>query len=82
MRSTLRLADLETAEPADTKLMNAQVPDSVDEAIERVAADLGCSKTAVVVALLNEGLAVFSERRGEFPAPKTRRPRRGRPRAQ
>ena len=36
--------------------MNVRVPAPVSDAIERVANELGASKTEVVIALLNEGL--------------------------
>ncbi len=41
--------------------MNVKVPDTVLERIDAVAASLGCAKTAVVIALLNEGLDAFAE---------------------
>jgi len=56
MRSDLRLNDLRRREKGTSKLMNVKIPTSVSEAIQRVARDLGASKTEVVVALLNEGL--------------------------
>jgi hypothetical protein len=46
--------------------MNVHVPAHTLTAIHAIAAERGCSKTEVVVALLNEGLAAFEERRGEF----------------
>lgn len=79
MRADLRLSDLERKK-VPSKLMNVKVPDNVSEGIDRVAEELGCSKTAVVIALLNEGLDVAT---AELPArsghrgPRT--PRRGRP---
>lgn len=80
MNANLRLSDLEGGTSAPSKLMNVKIPASVAEAIDQVAAELGCSKTAVVIALMNEGLDEFGERRGEFPAePSARRVRRGRP---
>lgn len=79
MRADLRLSDLERKK-VPSKLMNVKVPDNVSEGIDRVAEELGCSKTAVVIALLNEGLDVAvaslpprSSRTGQ------RAPRRGRP---
>ena len=54
MRADLRLSDLERKK-VPSKLMNVKVPDNVSEGIDRVAEELGCSKTAVVIALLNEG---------------------------
>ncbi|MGH7789350.1 MAG: hypothetical protein ACRERC_20940 [Candidatus Binatia bacterium] len=80
MRADLRLADLERRK-VPSKLMNVKVPDNVSEGIDRVAEELGCSKTAVVIALLNEGLdaatIVVPPRTGQKPA--NRPPRRGRP---
>jgi hypothetical protein len=38
--------------------MNVKIPAYVSDAIQRVAKDLGASKTEVVIALLNEGLEV------------------------
>lgn len=60
--------------------MNVKVPDNVSDGIDRVAEELGCSKTAVVIALLNEGLDAA---RNQLPARPRRNaprpPRRGRP---
>ena len=39
-----------------SKLMNLKVPASVSDGIERVARDLGLTKTEAVIALLNDGL--------------------------
>ncbi len=86
MRSNLRLADLRRP-PRVSKLMNVKVPTWVSDAIDRVVKDMGCSKTEVVIALLNEGLDVAHERMavkfppaGATPAPRRsrggRRPRR------
>jgi hypothetical protein len=61
MRADLRLADLSRG-PIPSKLMNVQIPARVSDAIDRVARDLGCSKTAAVVALLNEGLDAAHDR--------------------
>jgi hypothetical protein len=58
MRSALRLSDLKNRERGSSKLMNVKIPLYVSDAIQKVAADLGASKTEVVIALLNEGLAV------------------------
>lgn len=41
--------------------MNVKIPAYVNNAIQRVADDLGASKTEVVVALLNEGLDAAGE---------------------
>lgn len=56
MRSQLRVSDLKKREYTVSRLMNVKIPAYVSDAIEKVAADLGASKTEVVVALLNEGL--------------------------
>ncbi|MGD9764200.1 MAG: hypothetical protein AB7V27_10840 [Candidatus Binatia bacterium] len=76
-RADIRLADLERRK-VPSKLMNVKVPDNVSDGIDRVAQELSCSKTAVVIALLNEGLDVA---RATLPAraPRNKRPRRGRP---
>jgi hypothetical protein len=86
MRADLRLADLERRK-VPSKLMNVKVPDNVSAGIDRVAEELGCSKTAVVIALLNEGLDVSAGMlKGMKPAAskaepgKPKKARRGRPR--
>jgi hypothetical protein len=81
MRSDLRLVDLEK-KPSISKLMNVKVPVDVSDAIDRVAKDLGCSKTDVVIALLNEGLEAAKSSLKMPPAGTVipRRKRRGRPR--
>jgi hypothetical protein len=58
MRGDLRLADLKARERTTSRLMNVKIPAYVSDAIQRVAKDLGASKTEVVIALLNEGLEV------------------------
>ena len=79
MRADLRLADLERKK-VPSKLMNVKVPDNVSDGIDRVAEELGCSKTAVVIALLNEGLDQARNQLPNKPARTTPRPpRRGRP---
>jgi hypothetical protein len=40
----------------ESKLMNVKVPAAVLARIDRVAANLGATKTEVVIAILNEGL--------------------------
>jgi hypothetical protein len=40
----------------ESKLMNVKVPANVLARIDRVAANLGATKTEVVIAILNEGL--------------------------
>ncbi len=56
MRGDLRLADLKARKYTTSRLMNVKIPADVNDAIQRVARDLGASKTEVVIALLNEGL--------------------------
>ena len=56
MRSDIRLTDLRRRDRGISKLMNVKIPSHVSDAIQRVARDLGASKTEVVIALLNEGL--------------------------
>lgn len=68
MRADLRLSDLAERRVAPTKLMNVKIPDSVSTGIDQVADELSCSKTAAVVALLNEGLSAFA-RRGQPSVP-------------
>jgi len=80
MQGDLRLSDLVDRTPTPAVLMNVQIPDTVDAAIADLVSMLGCTKTAIVIALLNEGLDAFAERRREFPtAPVTKRRRLGRP---
>jgi hypothetical protein len=58
MRAELRLSDLKKRERSSSRLMNVKIPAYVSDAIQRVATDLGASKTEVVTALLNEGLDI------------------------
>lgn len=83
MRSELRLSDL-AKQKAPSKLMNVKVPVNVSNAIDRISRQLGSSKTATVIALLNEGLDALreSDPRVATSAARTRKPgakRRGRP---
>ena len=55
-RSELRLADLKARTPVSDRLMNMKIPVDLADAIDKLARTLNASKTAVVVALLNEGL--------------------------
>ena len=57
-RSTLRLSDLKTRIPQASKLMNMKVPVDTWAGIEKLAKEFKATKTSVVVALLNEALAV------------------------
>jgi len=61
-RGHLRIADLKRQHPASTRLMNVRIPADTDEAIARLAEGLGTSKTEVVLALLNEGLAILHDK--------------------
>ena len=63
-RSNLRLRDLRDREPTASRLMNVKIPSHVGDAIQKLAEDLGASKTEVVVALLNEGLEVAHNHSG------------------
>jgi hypothetical protein len=70
----LRLDDLVTRGKRgreETKLMNVKVPANVLTRIDRVAANLGATKTEVVIVLLNEGLdKTDTELKGWKPPPK------------
>ncbi len=73
MRMNIRLSDLQGhGQRTPWKLMNVKVPDTVLQRIDAVAASLGCAKTAVVIALLNEGLDAYAEQQG-VTAPKAKR---------
>jgi len=61
-RSTLRLGDLKARTPAASRLMNVRIPVDTLNAIDRLAKQLDATKTSVVVALLNEALAVAKKR--------------------
>lgn len=75
----LRLDDLVTRGKRgreETKLMNVKVPANVLSRIDRAAANLGATKTEVVIAILNEGLeAAEQELKGWKPPPKLVIPR-------
>ena len=58
MPGELRLHDLMSREHGTSRLMNVKIPAYVSDAIEKLATEVGASKTEVVIALLNEGLAV------------------------
>ena len=60
MHAAIRLSDLKNRERTTSRLMNVKIPAYVSDAIQKVAVDLGASKTEVVIALLNEGLNVSS----------------------
>ena len=61
MHEDLKLSDLRGRTRGGSRMMNVKVPVYVSDAITKVARDLKASKTEVVVALLNEGLAVSQE---------------------
>jgi len=63
-RSGLRLADLKQRIPAAATLMNVKIPATLADAIDRLARELNATKTEVVIALLNAGLEVASQRLG------------------
>jgi hypothetical protein len=63
--TTLRLSDLKSVfKPR--KVMNVPIPENTLTAIQALAAELGYSQTDVIIALLNEGLDAFEERRAEL----------------
>ena len=70
MRGELRLSDLKNRERTTSRLMNVKIPAYVSDAIQKVARDLGVSKTEVVIALLNEGLEAASSALKDFRPPK------------
>jgi hypothetical protein len=61
-RSNLRLSDLKSRTPRSTRLMNVKIPIDLATAIDRLAKQLNANKTQVVVALLNEALAVAEKK--------------------
>ena len=62
-RGNLRLSDLKSRQPSGTRMMNVKVPVEVVTAIDRLSKRLKATKTSVVVALLNEGLAIALKKR-------------------
>jgi len=71
MPGELRLQDLMHRERSTSRLMNVKIPAYVSEAIEQLASEVGASKTEVVIALLNEGLAVSESAIKGWKEPKT-----------
>jgi hypothetical protein len=68
----LRIGDLVTRGQKGreaSKLMNVKVPTNVLARIDRVAADLGATKTEVVIAILNEGLGTAEQELKDWTAP-------------
>lgn len=60
----LRLSDLvrTPARPADRRLVNLKVPADILTRVHQLARRLGVTKTAAIVALLNEGLESAHQR--------------------
>ena len=61
-RNSLRLSDLKTRTPTGSRLMNVKVPVDILAGIDRLSKQFNASKTDVVVALLNEALAVAAQK--------------------
>jgi hypothetical protein len=62
-RASLRIHDLKSREhPGPTRLINIKVPNSTAAEIDHLAKRLNVSKTAVVIALLNEGIEVAQQK--------------------
>ena len=74
MRSDLRLTDLRRRDRSTSRLMNVKIPMGLSDAIQRVAKDLGASKTEVVIALLNEGLDASTDELRGWKRPKVNLP--------
>jgi hypothetical protein len=70
MRADLRLKDLQGRERTASKLMNVKVPARVINGIQKIAKQLGVSKTDVVIALLNEGLDLTTQQLKGWKPPK------------
>ena len=60
-RSKLRLSDLKSRTPTGSRLMNVKLPVELCNVIDQLAKQLNATKTSVIVALLNEGLAVAQQ---------------------
>jgi hypothetical protein len=60
----LRLADLvrDPPNPAERRLVNLKVPADVLLRVHQLARKLGVTKTAAIIALLNEGLQEANKR--------------------
>ena len=61
----LRLNDLyeQALDPNDTRLVNLKVPANLLARVHDIARKLGVTKSAAIVALLNEGLAEAAKRK-------------------
>jgi hypothetical protein len=62
-RSQLRIRDLKAREHSGSRIMNVKIPSTLVTAIDELHKQLAVSKTEVVLALLNEGLAVAQTRK-------------------
>ena len=60
----LRLSDLvrEPTTPAERRLVNLKVPADILQRVHQLAYKLGVTKTAAIIALLNEGLQAAHKR--------------------
>lgn len=56
-RTHLRLEGLLSPDRGESRMMNVKVPSATVDSIEKLAKFVGATKTDVVIALLNEGLA-------------------------
>ena len=65
MGSPLRISDLKRDIKGARTTLSVSVPSHIAEAIGELAKKLGASKTALVLALLNEGLDVVGKKRGQ-----------------
>lgn len=71
MVAQLRLADLgKRTKSPKTRLMNLQIPLGLSEDIGNTAKAIGCTKTELVIALLNEGLEVAATKLRDVERPK------------
>jgi hypothetical protein len=61
----LRLNDLYQAplDPSSTRLVNLKIPANLLARVHDIARKLGVTKSAAIIALLNEGLAEAAKRR-------------------
>ncbi len=61
----LRMSDLcrEPPNPAERRLVNLKVPADILVRVHQLARKLGVTKTATIIALLNEGLQTAGRRR-------------------
>lgn len=61
----LRLNDLyaEPPDPSTTRLVNLKVPANLLTRVHEISRKLGVTKSAAIIALLNEGLAEAEKRR-------------------